>query len=254
MVYIIIDLETIFCRRTTQFGFIVEIGAVRIKEKNGKAEIVDSFHTYVRPPWLNLITQETLKFIGATKGCFHDAPRIHPAATKLKEWINEDDYYLCCWSDSEQWILAKNKTMEKTMDLSWVKNYNDIQPIISEALIGEPSAISLEKALELSGSTSEIKYAQHSAIVDAFSTASLFIKHFDSIKNRIHYKKNPFPAVSSPIVKTCRICKEEKHHTKFNLKNNRCKTCHNKRVNERRKRKQESEDALYGLSCGYEIY
>lgn len=251
MVYIVFDLETIVCRSEKQFGYIVEIGAVKIKEKEGRAVIVDSFHTYVRPPSLRLITQTTLRFIGASMDRFETAPRIYPATRQLKRWINEENYYLCGWSDSEQWLLAKHNTREKKMDLSWVKNYNDIQPVISKKVLNEPEIISLEKALRLSGSRSEEGNVFHSAIVDAFSTTSLFIRHFEEVKKSLLLNNDPFPAVSSLIFKNCRNCKETKHHTLF--RKNKCKVCHNKDVTERRKRKQEREDALYTLSFEHTI-
>lgn len=239
MNYIVFDLEATMANESGQTQFIIEIGAVKVEEKEGTLKIADSFHTYVKPPSLKILSKRTLKFIGAGIDSFTNAPRIYSATKSFKRWIGQEEYYLCGWSAGDLWLLANHSLKEKQMDLSWVKNFIDIQPVISMKLGGRET-ISLKKAVALNNPEKEDVGGHHSAIVDSFSTTKLLIDHFDDIKQVISKDSNSFSCISSSLNKKCKNCRKQKYFTEFkSVKNKKnlptCKECRLKEREEMRK-------------------
>lgn len=189
MTYIIFDLEALLTHNEKMFPYIIEIGAVKVEEINGDLEITDTFNSYVKPPCR--VNNRNLDFIGAKNLDIMMAPPLYKVLLSFRKWINEKNYYLCSWSSSDMDILAKNKLYQTdTFGVSWVKNYNDIQKIISNKYSSDGNMLSLANATEIIlGSKDNIRF--HSAMTDSFGTALLFIECYDFVKNEL--KTNPKP-------------------------------------------------------------
>lgn len=243
MDYIVFDLESQF-ERKNQFPYILEIGAVRIRKVKNEMRIVDKFQTYVRPPNYTHMKDEVLKFIGANERDFKEAPNMFIAIQKFRKWIWESkEYLLVTWSTSDLWILAKNRTKMK-IELGWVKNFNDIQPFISQKLAGRDH-MSLENAI-LQSSVKRKQIVFHSAIFDAYNTAYLLMEYFEELKGTLQKNNSPFSIIASQIQKTCIQCNTVKHYTEFKIlkgkKFNSCIKC--QKAAYRKKVKSREDDSL----------
>ncbi|MDF2927199.1 MAG: sporulation inhibitor KapD [Paenibacillaceae bacterium] len=176
MNYIIYDLEFTVIRKQEWLAEIIEIGAVRVKESEGKLAIADTFQSFVKPLRDSSFTQHTTAFTGITHQDILGAPLLPAAIEAFRTWIGEEPYYLCAWGPDDKYQLVKSCNEHK-LPLDWIRNHNDIQKQFSRKRSTETyRQIGLKKALELL----EISFegAHHRAVDDALNTAKVFIAAF----------------------------------------------------------------------------
>lgn len=176
MKYIVFDLEFTVLRSQKHMAETIEIGAIELRaDEHGELSMIDLFHTYVQPLRNRTISKLTTEFTGVTQSDVDDAPLFKEAIENFKDWLGED-YYLCSWGPDDKYQLVRECNAKK-MDLSWIKNYNDIQlpyTRLNGADIGQ--RMGLKKSLKVEDLPFIGK--QHNALDDAFNTAKLFKRYF----------------------------------------------------------------------------
>ncbi|SFC68159.1 Exonuclease [Bacillus sp. OV322] len=240
---IVFDLETIRTHQKGQERHIIEIGAVKIDMEAHASEAIDVFQQYVMPPG-NYIPKSSRQMIGMNKEEMKNAISLQKAIKKLKEWIGEEDYHLCSWSRSDLDIIQHNYIVNR-FDVSWVKNYNDIQLPISRALSDINHVLGLKKAIELGEIPMEGKW--HSGLADSINTANLLVKYRHAVELKKTAIYEVFSIFSSRLYTTCKECKETKYHTEFFKKRTTCLSCEIEKKMQYELQKQEkttSEEAI----------
>lgn len=231
MQYIVFDLEATMSHTTDMPQYIIEIGAAKVSDVEGELKIIETFQSYVKPPQMDLLDKRTLKFVGVTTDQFIDSPNMVEVMQRFRKWIGEEDYYLCCWSNSDLRLLVNHYAKER-FDLSWVKNFNDIQRPICVDVFQENRQISLKEALTMSGIEQDGEL--HSAGDDAVNTAKLLVKNIKDIVATT--SEDPFTQIICALYKNCSICGKTTRHNDLHLnekgkKTNRCNVCW-ERINE----------------------
>lgn len=177
MNYIVYDLEFTVIRKQEWLAEIIEIGAVRVRENEGKLTIAETFQSFVKPLRDSSFTPHTTTFTGITYQDIQNAPSLPAAIQAFRSWIGEEPYYMCAWGPDDKYQLVKSCNEHK-LPLDWIRNHNDIQKQFSRKRSGETyRQIGLKKALELM----EINFegSHHRAVDDAANTAKVFIAAFD---------------------------------------------------------------------------
>ncbi|AZV43652.1 exonuclease [Peribacillus asahii] len=217
---IIFDLEMNNVYKKERTNSIVEIGAVKVKLEN--LEIQQYFQTYIMPHVG--IGKGTMKFIQMDENDVRKAVSPKQALSEFVEWIGKD-YYLCSWGDIDKLYLIQ-ECVNESFPLSWLKNYNDIQPAIANAIVGK-KIIKLKDAIRESGIKEE-GYS-HSAMYDAVNTSSLFIKYHDQIELKTSTASENY-SYSKDLYRKCNKCGIVKYFTKLHRikkkPTNFCRDCH----------------------------
>ncbi|MFJ5625323.1 exonuclease domain-containing protein [Peribacillus loiseleuriae] len=214
---IIFDLELNKTFRKGQSTSIVEIGAVKVNLDDMK--VLDTFQVYVMPHIG--IRNATIKMIKMSETDIKNAVTPNSALCKFIDWIGED-YFLCCWGNSDKLFLI-NECSNEGISLKWLKNYNDIQPGISNVLANRDQ-MKLKDAINQSNI--EVQGNFHSGLYDAIHTAMLMIKHIDIV--RLDFNSAEFNySIRCPLYKHCKNCSNEKYYTQFQIikENKRGSTC-----------------------------
>ena len=197
---IVFDLELVKRFKKGQLSQIVEIGACKLDLNSNK--IVDTFQIYISPKG-GYVAKSTRKFINMKKEDLKQAVPFKEGIDKFTYWIGHD-YYLCSWGRDDR-IHLIDQLVRNKMDISWLKNYNDLQKPIGKILTNNTkNQLGLKNALEIAGIES-IGVA-HRGIDDALNTTQLLIKYIDQInlqtntlpndevnKYIIKYKKSRLP-------------------------------------------------------------
>ncbi|WP_172200028.1 3'-5' exonuclease [Saccharibacillus qingshengii] len=174
MKYIVFDLEFTVLRTQKHLAETLEIGAIELlADQEGTLYMNDLFHSYVQPS-RSIISRLTTEFTGITQEQADAAPRFEEAIDAFKTWLGDGEYHLCAWSKEDKYQLT-GECRRHGMDVSWIRNYNDLQLAYTE--LKEPGSSSrqrrgLSKALEAENVS--FLGSQHRAIDDAFNTAKLF--------------------------------------------------------------------------------
>jgi len=209
MGYIIIDLEFNNLKNITNYhkdffekygnfdsigleNEIIEIGAVKV-DKYMKP--ISEIREYIKPsifPVINPIVTEITKIdmdILNEKGV-----TFEEAIGKLKEMFEEGDV-LCSWAKDDVVELIINAHHYNYSDLSWLKEYLDIQEYATK-MLAHKKALGLKAALdELKIKVDETKL--HDALNDAKYTVEVFRRVYNSrvIKNYLVEDIYNMPAI-----------------------------------------------------------
>lgn len=178
MNYIIIDLEWNTCTKKTHFPEISEIGAIKVKNINGKLTLGKTFHSHVRPTFTK-INKKTKTLTGIKTTDIWLAPKLPKVIDRFNKWIGKEQYIICTWSSNDIPVLIKNCN-RYNLSTEWINKYIDIQKHFSKVYNkSNKNLIGLIKGLELVGL--KFKGRTHSAISDAVNTADLFIEVFSNL-------------------------------------------------------------------------
>ncbi|GAE36929.1 3'-5' exonuclease [Halalkalibacter akibai] len=194
MIAVIFDLELMKRFRKGQPSEIVEIGACKVDL--GTKKIIDQLQVYILPS-KGHISKSTRKLIKMKEEDVEKAVSYQTGIELFKDWLGDEPYYLCSWGKDDRAHFI-NQSVRNKLDLTWLKNYNDIQRPIGKLLSQDiNNQLGLKNALEIAGI--ELLGKAHRGIDDALNTASLFIKFIDDIpleENSLsdkeiqnHYKK-----------------------------------------------------------------
>ncbi|MEJ8544357.1 exonuclease domain-containing protein [Brevibacillus borstelensis] len=216
---VVFDLETTFTYEKGQTPEIIEIGARKINLSDPQSTQLNTFQCYTHPELRGRIGLRTRKFIGMKEA---DLERVVPFAQGIRqfiEWLG-NDYYLCSWGGDDRLLFIEH-CARYGISLNWLKNYNDIQPAISQLLGGRPQ-MKLKDAVVQSGL--EVQGRLHSALTDAINTANLLIKHRAAVQLEKNTPQENY-SMSCALYWTCRKCAKEKHYTAFSGSKRFCQEC-----------------------------
>ncbi|MBD2872549.1 3'-5' exonuclease [Paenibacillus arenilitoris] len=174
MQYIVYDLEFTVLRNRQYMADILEIGAIKLSDDSGQLNMIDLFHTHVRPTAFRAITPLTTAFTGITQEQVDAAPSFSEAVEAFRQWIDDEPHYMCSWGPDDKQQLIRHCTMHE-IGLEWIQNHNDIQLSFTRLQGSEyHQRWGLKRAL----AAKEIHFigSHHNALDDAFNTAKLF-KH-----------------------------------------------------------------------------
>ncbi|GAE25130.1 exonuclease [Halalkalibacter wakoensis JCM 9140] len=175
MIAVIFDLELIKRFRKGQPSEIVEIGACKVDLSN--KQIVDQFQQYISPK-RGKISKSTRKFIKMSEDDVNKAVSFEEGIYLFTEWLGKE-YYLCSWGKDDRAHFI-NQSVQNKINLSWLRNYNDIQKPIGRLITPDGNQqLGLKNALSIAGIEPVGKV--HRGIDDAINTAKLFIKFLDKI-------------------------------------------------------------------------
>lgn len=197
MLVIIYDLEMAVKRKKGEFAEIIEIGAVKMVESEGKFIIADTFQSFVKPILFPKLTEDTVNFTGITQTDIFHASTLQGVLDQFITWIDTDDYALCSWGPDDKLQFLK-ECRQKKIPLQWFRNYNNLQKQVSAAMkYKHNQQLGLKAALE----TLQVPFVgnQHRALDDAYNTALVYI----SMQEHIQLSRNEvqnYPSYESNIV------------------------------------------------------
>ena len=175
--YVIFDLEWNQCpygkeREIPELPFeIIEIGAVKM---NSRREIVDTFHTVVRPVHYRSLHFRTKEIVSLTKGELR-AGMLFPDAAEAFFAFCGRDARLCTWGPGDLTELQRNLAFYRMQELlPGPVFYEDVQKLFALAYETRKDRRSLSYAADHLGLTLDGEF--HHALDDAVYTAKVFAK------------------------------------------------------------------------------
>lgn len=187
MDYIVYDLEM-----TNRLSEIIEIGAVRLRLVNEELKIIDHFQSFVQPKMDHLNPRIT-NLTGITKKDLMNAETFTAVIKQFRDWIGEQEYYLCSWGPEDKWALITDSTFHNT-SVDWIINHNDLQFLFS-ILHESDKGFRYGLSRALNKLQISLEGSQHRALDDAMNTAKIFI----SIHKEIKLERNPHSFMESKI-------------------------------------------------------
>jgi inhibitor of KinA sporulation pathway (predicted exonuclease) len=178
---VVFDLELVKRFKKGQLSEIIEIGACKVDLTT--RTITDQYQQYILPR-SGYVAKSTRKFINMEKEDIKRSITFQQGIEEFKEWIGEN-YYLCSWGKDDKLHLI-DQCVRNKIDLTWLKNYNDIQQPIGKILSGEntKNQLGLKNALTLANIEPIGK--AHRGIDDAINTAQLLAKYMDKIDLQVN--------------------------------------------------------------------
>lgn len=156
---------------------IIEIGAVKLNEKK---EILDTFHTLIKPVAYRRLHRKTSEVIPLTMDELdRDGISFGDAAEQFLDWSGRDARF-CTWGTSDLTELQRNlKWYHMENLLPGPILYEDVQKLFAIAFENRKVRRALNWAVEYLKLPEELEY--HDAIDDAVYTAKILQKIPDSI-------------------------------------------------------------------------
>lgn len=197
MLVIIYDLEMTVKRKKGEFAEIIEIGAVKVMESEGKFVIADTFQSFVKPTLFPKMTEDTINFTGITQNDIFHASTLQDVLDQFIAWIDTSDYALCSWGPDDKLQFLKECRWKK-IPLHWLRNYNNLQKQVSDKMQHKHNQqIGLKTALE----ALKVPFVgnQHRALDDAYNTALVYMtmqEHIQLLRNEVQH----YPSYESNIV------------------------------------------------------
>lgn len=159
---------------------IIEVGAVRLNEKN---QVFSEFCSYVRPR--NHISKRTFSLTGIKQSDVVKALELKEVLDDFLEWIGDDCTAIYSWSSNDLLQLEK-ECAEKRIENNELRRifsiWHDYQKEFGE-LLHYNGQLSLKNAV--SAIDSSFIGKQHSALNDARNTAVVFEVAHGSSKNQV---------------------------------------------------------------------
>ncbi|EIT85555.1 hypothetical protein A374_09968 [Fictibacillus macauensis ZFHKF-1] len=187
MDYIVYDLEM-----TNRLSEIIEIGAVKLRDTEGKLQVIDQFQSFIQPK-MDTLNTRIMNLTGITKKDVMNAQPFSAVIELFRQWIGEEEYYLCSWGPEDKWALITDATFHHT-PIDWIINHNDLQFLFSMLHDSEKGfRYGLARALSKLEMTPE--GSLHRALDDARNTAKIFATIFQQVT----LEKNPHSYRESKI-------------------------------------------------------
>ncbi|KUO76299.1 MAG: DNA polymerase III [Desulfosporosinus sp. BRH_c37] len=185
MSFIIFDLEfnhdgaslQNFDRKRSPYPFeIIQIGAIKL---DLEFNTVGTFNRYVKPTFYTRINPFVTELTGITLEQLlteEPFPEIYKVYTTF---INESDSIFCTWGMSDITELFRNVEDHQLSHRFLPKRVINLQPYVSRHFdLSQKNLLRLQHAVELLHIP--ITYAFHNALHDAFYTAEIFKKLYNS--------------------------------------------------------------------------
>lgn len=227
--YIILDLEWngAFSRRAKgYFNEIIEIGAVKMTDASGKPELVDTFHTVIRPVVSRKLSSLVVNLTGIEEEELEDGMSFPRAVSQLRKWIHDPHAVVMTWSTTDLMVLLENCRYFMHEDtIPFIHYYADLQAYCQKRMeYGTAQQLGLGKACELLGISSEDREL-HRALDDSILSGEVFAGVYDveafaaevrpantEFYNRLTFKTSYVHDIRSPHVKKsdlvfqCDVC------------------------------------------------
>lgn len=185
MSFIVFDLEfnqdisslQNFDRKRSPYPFeIIQIGAIKL---DSEFNTVGTFNRYVKPTFYTRINPFVTELTGITTEQLlteEPFPKIYKAYTTF---INESDSIFCTWGMSDITELFRNVEDHELSHRFLPKKVINLQPYVSVYFnLSQKKLLRLQHAVELLHIP--ITYGFHNALHDAFYTAEIFKKVYNS--------------------------------------------------------------------------
>lgn len=177
MDYIVFDLEWNQCpygkhKENPDLPFeIIEIGAVKM---NGRKEVIDEYHQYIKPEVYDRLNYHTREILGITMQELKDGISFPQAVREFLEWCGDRPIF-CTWGTLDLNELQKNMKFYDCIELlPGPIYYYDIQKLFAIAYEDKKDRKALSYAVEYLGITEDGAF--HEALEDARYTAEVFKK------------------------------------------------------------------------------
>ncbi|WP_304681260.1 3'-5' exonuclease [uncultured Clostridium sp.] len=153
---------------------IIEIGAVKL---DSHMQPCEELKVFIKPSVIPVINPKILDITKINIKDIENGVHFIEGLNKLKCMVNEGDI-ICSWAKDDIVEIIKNANYYGYSDLSWIKNYLDIQEYVTK-ILGYKKSLSLKNALK----ALKIKVNEgtlHDALNDAIYTAHVFKNLYNS--------------------------------------------------------------------------
>lgn len=184
MFYIVFDLElnqdfsslqSVNTRSVPPFE-IIQIGAVKL---DSEFNTVDTFNRYVKPSVYKNINPFVTELTGITTEQLQAEDQFPDVYQAFIEFVTDTDSIFCTWGMTDMKELFRNVENQKLNNKLLPRNYINIQPHVSRHFnFPSKNLLSLQHAAE--ALNIPLTYTFHDALNDAFYTAEIFKKVYNS--------------------------------------------------------------------------
>ena len=238
---------------------IIEIGAVKL---DIHMQPMEELRVYIKPSVIPVINPKIIEITKIDVRELDKGVSFVEGIEMLKNMVGEDDI-ICSWAKDDIAEIIRNSNHHHYHNLTWIKNYLDIQEYATK-ILGHKKSLSLKNALNyLKIKVNEEKL--HDALNDAVYTAHVFKNIYNSraVKNYIIKDIFNMPALEvksldkiqinySKIEEVCPKCKRKLDiNYPFKVMGWRfvslgtCSKCKNRVVNELIIKKSLSGEEIY---------
>lgn len=185
MHYIVFDLEfnqdfsslqAIDIKKHQYLFEIIQVGAIKL---DFELNTIDTFNQYVKPSIYTKINPFISELTGITTEQLLIEKPFNEVYKEYIEFINDTDSIFCIWGMSDIKELYKNAEYHQLNNKILPKMFINLQPHVSINLgIYSKKLLRLQNAVEMLNIP--ITYKFHDALCDAFYTAEIFKKIYNS--------------------------------------------------------------------------
>lgn len=181
MEYIILDLEWNqpvsknsypYLRIGDRFSNeIIEIGAVKVNEKN---EIIDTFKAVIKPKYYKKLNSNVMKLTHLKEEIVTGGIGFDVAIAQFRDWCSPAGIFFS-WGRDDIYVMKQNLEFYG-IDFAWIQSWYNLQLIFSKECFGNSNQRSLTFAMEHLQIPQESDKPFHDACHDAYYTAKIFTK------------------------------------------------------------------------------
>jgi DNA polymerase III epsilon subunit-like protein len=185
MNYIVLDLEfnqdfssmQDYVNKGVKYPFeIIQIGAIKL---DSSFNTIGTFNGYVKPTIYSKVSSFITKLTGITTEELLLADAFPEVYKDFIDFINDSEAVFCIWGMSDIQELFKNINYHKLDNSSISKKFINIQPYVSKILgFTDNKLPKLQFAVE--ELNIDVSYEFHNAFYDAYYTAEVFKKIYNS--------------------------------------------------------------------------
>lgn len=180
---------------------IIEIGAIKL---DNYMTPLKEFKTFIKPKVFPILNPKISEITKIKEKDLISGVSFIDGINMLRQLIDEGDI-ICSWAKDDIAGIISNSIYHEYEDLSWIKNYLDIQEY-SMIVLGQRKSLSLKKALD----NLKIKIDRnklHDALHDAIYTSFVFKRVYNSrvIKKYIVKDIYDMPALAIKDLKEYKI-------------------------------------------------
>jgi len=170
------SLQNIYDKRSSVPFEIIQIGAVKL---DSEFNTVDTFNRYVKPTFYSRINPFITELTGITTEQLQKEEQFPEIYKEYAEFIAGTDSIFCIWGTSDIKELFRNVEKHNLSSKFLPRRFINIQPYTSMYFNFPPkNLLRLQHAVE--ALNIPIKYTFHNAFYDAYYTAEIFKKIYNS--------------------------------------------------------------------------
>ncbi|MHB8061492.1 MAG: 3'-5' exonuclease [Ruminiclostridium sp.] len=170
------SLQNLYEKRSSIPFEIIQIGAAKL---DSEFNTVDTFNRYVKPTIFTEINPFITELTGITTEQLQSEEQFSEIFKAYTEFIAGTDSIFCIWGTSDIKQLFRNAEEHHLNSKLLPKRFINLQPYVSMYLNFPPKKLlQLQHAVE--ALNLQIKYSFHNAFYDAYYTAEIFKKIYNS--------------------------------------------------------------------------